>query len=330
MAALAISACALSSRGLQQRALGDVDEVAPVDDRRAPLPRPAPGRAPSPAGCGRARRACRRAAAPRRGRRRRAPRRRRRASRRSASGARRRRSRARSRPTSPIGEQDGRRRAPIDAERLGLGEQALDEVGRPQAEGERDEAAEAGPEHAREVERASGASRPDFCAASTSSSASSIAGGAVVAGIGSFCDWMTAAGRERRGPSSTAMRESSRRKARGRGGRSFMRGDPRSGIAGRGRAGSAGRAGRAGSIGGRKRTKRQSLSASGRAIASPSKIESGSAGSSPGKTAASATPSKVSPPIVSPFSGTPMIASRRRRVLAGSRPRGWRGPRPAR
>ena len=36
---------------------------------------------------------------------------------------------------------------------------------------------------------------------------------------------------------------------------------------------------------------------------------SGSAGSSPGKTAASATPSKTWPPIVSPVSGTPMIAS---------------------
>ena len=33
LAAAAISACALASSGLQQRAFGDVDEIAPVDDR---------------------------------------------------------------------------------------------------------------------------------------------------------------------------------------------------------------------------------------------------------------------------------------------------------
>ena len=66
------------------------------------------------------------------------------------------------------------------------------------------------------------------------------------------------------GASSTAMRRSSSRKARGRGGRSLMRVGPRSGIAARGRAGYAARAAPGAVSGGRKRTKRQSLSASGR------------------------------------------------------------------
>ncbi len=95
-----------------------------------------------------------------------------------------------------------------------------------------------------------------------------------------------------------------------------MPGGHRSGIAGRGRAGSAGRARPRWTTGGRKRTKRQSLSASGRAIASPSKIAVGSAGSSPGNTAASAAPSNTSPSIVSPRSGVPMIALRMSAVLA--------------
>ena len=152
--------------------------------------------------------------------------------------------------------------------------------------------------------------RPDFCAASISSSASSIGAASPPAGIGSCCERMTASGASGAGLSSTATRASSSRKARGRGGRSLMRDGPRSGIAARGRAGSAARASPRAVSGGRKRTNRQSLSASGRAIASPSKIAFGSAGNSPGKTAASATPSKTWPPIVSPFSGTPMIASR--------------------
>ena len=56
-----------------------------------------------------------------------------------------------------------------------------------------DEAAEPGPGEAPSVKRER-AMRPDFCAASTSSSASSIAAGAAAAGMGSFCERMTASG----------------------------------------------------------------------------------------------------------------------------------------
>ena len=88
-----------------------------------------------------------------------------------------------------------------------------------------------------------------------------------------------------------------------------MRGDPRAGTAARGRAGSAARARRARrAAGGSARSASRCRPRAGR-CASPSKIDIGSAGSSPGNTAASTTPSNVWPPIVSPFSGTPMIAS---------------------
>ena len=89
--------------------------------------------------------------------------------------------------------------------------------------------------------------------------------------------------RERRGAVVDGDARSSRRKARGRGGRSVMPDGPRSGIAGRGRAGSAGR---------RLRRAKRPAAGSGRSASrcpprqrepSPAKIAAGSAGSSPGK-----------------------------------------------
>ena len=228
----------------QQRALGDVDEVAPVDDRGARPPATS-ARARAVSGrCGRARPACRPAGAPRRGRRRRAPRRGRRAARRSASGARRRRFRARSGRPAPTTNRTPKASAD-QAERLGLGEQALDQIGRPQAERERDEAAEAGPEHAGEAEPPAREEprllrRLDLALGLVDRRRRGRRRNRVV------LRRMTAAGASGAGPSSTATRASSRRKARGRGGRSVMPGGRRSGIAGRGRAGCAGRAVRAG------------------------------------------------------------------------------------
>ena len=231
----------------EQRALGDVDEVAPVDDRaRRVLDFSPRARRLRPMAIERhelADKAARRGAIVGRAR----------LSERDMHFrdprlARHRQNLAR-RDANEADEEHDAKGKPDNPERLSLGEQPLDEVRRPQAERERDEAREPRPGEAGEAEpRARDEAR--LLRGLDLSSASSIGAAAPPAGIGSCCERMTASGASGAGLSSTATRASSSRKARGRGGRSLMRDGPRSGIAARGRAGSAARARRARSAAG--------------------------------------------------------------------------------
>ena len=147
LAAAAISALRLLVERPQQRPLGDVDQVAPVDDRaRRVLDLGARARGLRPVAVERdepADELSRRVAV--------------------VGGARRgegdmhlgdprlardRDDLARDQADEPDEEQHAEGEAD-QPERLGLGEQALDQARRPEAEGERDEAAEARPEQAR-------------------------------------------------------------------------------------------------------------------------------------------------------------------------------------
>ena len=163
---------------------------------------------------------------------------------------------------------------PDDPEQLGLGEQALDEIRRPQAQGHRDEAAEPGPGEAREREARAGDEarllrrldlelrfvdrrRRDVCRNRL-----------VLRADDRF-------GRERRGL--IVDRDAPVVEAEGAGAGRALAHARRSPI--RNCSARSSRICGAGSPrwvrGGRNRTNRQSLSASGRAIASPSKIDVG-------------------------------------------------------
>ena len=124
------------------------------------------------------------------------------------------------------------------AERVRPGEQPLDQVVRPQAEGEARQGRQAPPARGPPRVNRQPARSPAFCAASTSCSARRSA-----AASGSNRIMLRAndaAGQRERG---RRRRRRGRRggRRRGRRGRSLMPGGPRSGIAARGRAGSAAR-----------------------------------------------------------------------------------------
>ena len=231
------------------------------------------------------------------------------------------------RPMRPIRNRTPNAR-PIQPERSGLGEQALDQIGGPQPEGERDEAAEAGQRSAEAA--ASGARSPAFCAVSISRSASSI-------------------------PAPRRSAESGR-SATGDGGRRERRGrvvdgdarvvEPEGARAGRALAHASrspirncrARSSRMCGAGWPRARDRRPEAQEAPVVVGLGQGERlaledqrpGSAGNSPGNTAASATPLKVSPPSVSPAFGHADDRLEDLAAAGGSRPRGWRGSRRAR
>ena len=186
------------------------------------------------------------------------------------------------RPSEADDEQRGESGAER-AERARPGEQALDQLAHPQAEAERDEPAEARPDERRRASGASARATPERCAASTARSASSIGSARACFGNGGA---LRANGRGRRhrrrrvvdGDALVVEPEGARARAM------FAHASlsPMRNCSARSRRMCGAGAPRA-VTGGRKRTKRQSLSASGRASASPANDRLGVFGQFAGK-----------------------------------------------